>query len=529
MLSVAKTLSIPAHRSGPIAILFAAAIFVSLLIIALPIQYSLVVLGGLALLAATLIEPLIGLALMLAVGLAEPLLGAAGLLPVPFSQVAFLLFAGSWLLKGILRREILWPRLPITTLFVLYLVACALSVFFTQPASPKDAATELWKWAQMYFIAGIVYDLAKQKKIGWLVAILLLVGVIEAGIGIWQFQFRGHGPEGFRILGDHWRAYGTLEQPNPFGGFMGIVWPMAAMIAVAITTESLKQIGGTRITQIERINANFSTNQIRVNQLNPRHPRIWFSLALTALVAIAALLALFLSYSRGAWLGAGAAAFAMLIFWPRRRWVGVALGGGAIVAFLALYTLNLLPSSIANRFADVGDFVQVYDVRGVHINDTNFAIVERLAHWQAALNMADAHPLFGVGFGNYEPTYQQYRLINWQYGLGHAHNIYLNVLAETGLVGLLAYLIFWGGIIRLTLSALNSPAPTHPRFIALGLLGCWVHLATHQFLDNLYVGNIPLYLGALFGLLCLITTPPILQRVASTSLILNSDRLTSNP
>lgn len=480
--------------------LFAAlAVVAGLLIALLPVTHSAALLGGSLLLIAIFIEPLIGLTLMIAVGLAEPLLAAAGLLPIPYSQVAFLLFTGAWLLKGIVRREIRWPQLPITKFFYLYLVVAALSVFFTQPASPKDAATELWKWAQMYLIAGIVYELAGRKKIGWGVVIVLTVGVIEAGIGIWQFQFRGYGPEGFRILGDHWRAYGTLEQPNPFAGLMGIVWPLAAMIAIAKGIELIKWNWGART-------------------LNPR--TLFFFVSAT-LVALATLTALFLSFSRGAWLGAAAAAFVMLIFWPRRRWIGLLLGGGALIVFLTLYNVGLLPASIANRFADVGDFVQVYDVRGIHINNTNFSIIERLAHWQAALNMAEARPLLGVGFGNYEPAYQQYRLINWRYGLGHAHNIYLNVLAETGIVGLIAYLIFWGGILTLTIKAINrthsnsnsnsnftSPAPLLQRALALGLLGGWVHLATHQLLDNLYVGNIPLYLGALFGLLCLIAQPP---------------------
>lgn len=231
---------------------------------------------------------------------------------------------------------------------------------------------------------------------------------------------------------------------------------------------------------------------------------------------MATLGALVLSFSRGAWLGAGAAGLAMLVFWPRRRWLGLGLGAGGLVVILGLYNFGLLPSFIASRFADVGDFIQVYDVRGVHINDSNFSIVERLAHWQAAINMADANPLFGVGLGNYEAAYEDYRLINWQYALGHAHMIYLNVLAETGAVGLAAYLILWGSIFAITLRviAYNDPSDfQNPkrlslnRAIAIGLLGSWVHLSTHQLLDNLYVGNIPFIIGALFGVLCILGSP----------------------
>jgi hypothetical protein len=41
----------------------------------------------------------------------------------------------------------------------------------------------------------------------------------------------------------------------------------------------------------------------------------------------------------------------------------------------------------------------------------------------------------------------------------------------------------------------------------LGLLGAWTHLSVHQLVDNLYVNNIPLTVGALLGLLAILAQP----------------------
>ncbi len=49
-------------------------------------------------------------------------------------------------------------------------------------------------------------------------------------------------------------------------------------------------------------------------------------------------------------------------------------------------------------------------------------------------------PWLGVGFGNYEAVYPAYAIGIWRDPLGHAHNYYLNVAAEAGLIGLAAYL-----------------------------------------------------------------------------------------
>jgi O-antigen ligase len=493
-----------------------AALALGLLIAQLPLTLALAVIGGGALLAFALVEPLAGLAFMLLLGPAEPLLLAAyPTIQIPWGQIGVVIFVGGWTLRNLARREFRWPLMAITVPFAIYLFAITLSFTTQQVRSPFAAMLELVKWIEMYLVAGLVVETAGRKKLGWVIAILFLVGLTQAAIGLWQFQFRGHGPEGFRILGTHFRAYGTFEQPNPFGGFMGLVWPIAAAIAMSA---SLKVINGTRT--LARTDEHGFSFSIRENpRLSASQKSFLLALVGSALVAAATLAALFLSFSRGAWLGAVAAAAAMIVFWPRRRWLGLGLAAGGLTTFLILYNLGLLPAAISARFADVGDFVQVYDVRGVHINDSNFAIVERLAHWQAALNMAEASPVFGVGLNNYEPAYDDYRLINWKYALGHAHMIYLNVLAETGLVGLAAYLFLWGGVVFITIRLINRKDLSGlrnltglDRALAVGLLGVWVHLSTHQLLDNLYVGNIALYLGALLGVLCILCEAPGAKR-----------------
>jgi O-antigen ligase len=216
---------------------------------------------------------------------------------------------------------------------------------------------------------------------------------------------------------------------------------------------------------------------------------------------------LFLSFSRGAWLGAAAAGVALTFAWPRRYWQGLALvtAGGVLAAGLAL--AGLLPASIANRLGDLTAFATVEDVRGVEIRAENFAIVERLAHWQAAAGMARDYPWLGVGLGNYGPAYPRYALLNWSNALGHAHMIYLNVLAETGVFGLAAYLLLWGSVVAWTLRAIQQRTGL-ARGLGLGLLGAWAHLSAHQLVDSLYVNNIHFLLAGLLALLALLARSP---------------------
>jgi O-antigen ligase len=176
---------------------------------------------------------------------------------------------------------------------------------------------------------------------------------------------------------------------------------------------------------------------------------------------------------------------------------------------LSANTLGVLPDAIRLRLTDFAQQAQVFDVRGVGINDANYAVLERLAHWQTAGEMIRYHPWTGVGFSNYEPAYPQYALMNWPIPLGHAHNYYLNVGAELGLPGLLAYVLLWGAVLWQTLRARSVwPGTGWQRGLALGLMGTWTHLAAHNLFDNLYVNNTHLLIGAFLGVLTILNLEP---------------------
>lgn len=170
---------------------------------------------------------------------------------------------------------------------------------------------------------------------------------------------------------------------------------------------------------------------------------------------------------------------------------------------LGAWQTDLLPASVSNRLVSFAGDVRFGDVRGVDINDANYSVLERLAHWQSALDMANDNPVLGVGFGNYESAYADYALINWPYPLGHAHNYYLNILAETGVAGALAYLIFWGAVIWQSVGLVRR-VDWPVRGVVLGLLAAWVTLSAHHLLDKLYVNNLYFHLGAMLGVLQLV-------------------------
>lgn len=393
-------------------------------------------------------------------------------LPLDIGQITLIGFVAAWLLHHIVMTQSL-PRIRWTPIYIplmMFLVVTGLTAF---NAWSLGAWLNEWlKWLQITLIVVMTLILAPGRRWQWLVAILVVAGCANALVGLYQF-LGGSGALHLLINDRFFRAFGTFGQPNPFGGFMGLLAPLAMSTAAAY---------GLRWWQ---------TRKNREAAL----------LLFYTICSLLLLLGLIISWSRGAWLAIVAAIAVMIFALPRQTHRGLLLAAVLGITLGTLWFSGLLPESIVTRISSsTEEFFAFEDVRGVDITAGNYAVVERLAHWQAAFNMVAANPWLGVGFGNYEVAYPYYRLINWHEPLGHAHNYYLNIFAETGLAGLLAYGNVWVIIIGLTWRARRHP-DILSRFVIIGLMGSWTYLTVHSLFDNLYVNNLFIHLGIMLGIL----------------------------
>jgi putative inorganic carbon (HCO3(-)) transporter len=448
-----------------------------------------------AVLLLTLIEPMAGLFAALLTG---PL-GATETVLLDSGQFYLLFSLLAWLAHGLRQRRLFVPRTFLAVPLALFTGIAAMTV--VDASSYNFGLKELLKWGEMLAIMLLVVDRVSiwqerrrksgMKPIIWLLVALFAAGLSQAALGIYQFGLRGDGPEHFLVLGQFYRAYGTFNQPNPYGGFMNLT----AVLGLGIFLGYLPIIWEIGDWRLRRFNLQSLISNLRsVN---------WLPVFVVGSATAVALMAVIFSWSRGAWLSLAAAAAMLVLFWPRKVWHGallLAVGAGLL---LGGSQVGLVPASVTERITSFSEDLRFGDVRGEDITDENYAVLERLAHWQAALGMAQDQPWLGVGFGNYEPAYADYALLNWPYPLGHAHNYYLNLLAETGLVGLLAYVGLWTAVFWQTIRVIRR-SDGWQRGVALGLFGVWTALTVHHLVDKLYVNNIYIQLGALFGLLQLL-------------------------
>jgi len=397
--------------------------------------------------------------------------------------------------------------LPCAPAFLLFLGTLMLSLLVARALEP--ALKEVVKWWEALIAYVLVARLIRTpRQAGWLVAAILLAGATEAVFGL-SDAIRQIGPPSYAILGGRFfRASGDFGQPNPFGGYMNMVWPLAASLLLFMVAATQTGRGRTR-TNADESNLPRSSAAIRVPSCSPR-AGLPDSLRLAAMGSLLAILlaALVLSWSRGAWLGAAAGGVVLVIGWllamlksPRgSRWViGLVVSGSMALIVALLAGVVNPPASVQGRVESITDFFGGFDVESIEVTDDNFATVERVAHWVAAWRMWADHPWLGVGIGNYAEAYPRYRLTRWEDPLGHAHNFYFNIGAETGLIGLLAYFSFLIVAAGHAARVARRVPDGLPRGVATGVLVVLLATAVHNLFDNLYVHGMAVHLGLLLG------------------------------
>lgn len=408
----------------------------------------------------------------------------SGLLPLPIggataTEAAVALVGGAWLAGAAHRRRLGLNGGTAAIPIVLFLGVLTLAAAGAVELTP--AVKELAKWAEfglMVLLTGALVRTPRQAvAVG---SLLVLVAAAEAGYGIWQAA-SGAGPAGFLLGAGHLRASGHFGQPNPFAAYLATALVVAAGALLALSAHR------------------------HAGSLRAFIPGLLAASALVIAYGVAA------SFSRSAAFGLAAAVAVMLAVHDRRLLAVMGALGAAGIALLGLGASGLVPEVIASRFGVVLDNLTLFDPREVTLTSANFPLVQRMAIWQAAWDMFSAHPLLGVGPGNFDTLYRAYAIPGWPQLPGHAHNFYLNLLAEGGIVLFAAYLLLLGWLGGLLLGAIASAKRTLAGGdasadrsvcygLTLGAVGLLVFLMVHNLFDNLYVHGVLAQVGLIFGL-----------------------------
>lgn len=190
-----------------------------------------------------------------------------------------------------------------------------------------------------------------------------------------------------------WRVSGSLPDANYYGQVLVITLPLACGLVLA--------------------------------------DRRWSARIGFAVCAVAILSASLFTFSRGAVFATGLMAIAAMLTLRTRWWLL-----GATCALVGL-SVAFMPSAFIERIALVLQAIQIQLTGEQAVSDPSLS--GRIAVMNTALRMFADHPVLGIGLGQYSTHYTQYALAS---GLDpgaapNPHSLYLEVLAEEGVAGLL--------------------------------------------------------------------------------------------
>ena len=279
------------------------------------------------------------------------------------------------------------------------------------------------RYAELFVLVPLAVAVAVKDKVDLLfvAGALVTTTVVQGVVGVYQ-SATGTGAS---YAGQYVRAVGTFgaEQVLAMGAVIG--YGMVATLALALANR-----GRTRTILLG--------------------------------VAIALALPLAFSLSRGAWIATAFAVTVMLISWNWRVAVVCGALGFVVLGGLTL-SGNTASATYTERVTSIGSSGSVPDR----------SVKDRYALWGTAVDIWRDHPVFGVGlkdFAQYRDTYAPMSLSAGsdvddptagfrREPLLSAHNQYLMVLSEQGLVGTAA---FGALLLTLGIGAVRRRRPDDP-------------------------------------------------------------------
>ncbi len=468
-------------------LLWLAVVLLAVMVGILPPLVSGGILAGVAVTAVILRRPVFGAyALVLSVPVQDqvPLPGG-----ITVTQIMFVLVVGIWYAWTMLREERRVRVTPIAVAMLLFIVSTIPSI--SGATSIPDSLAEISRWLVTAFSYIILVNAVQtRREMVGLIVVMLVAGMSEALLGLVQ-AYLGIGPESFSVEGGLTRAYGTIGMPNSFAGYLNMSLPLALALAVYQWGRWFGLRSRTHVLD-------------RYTLVTFRHLRMPLFLTFITLVLVWTLIT---TLSRGAWIGLVLGLLVMMVVLGRRAAPALSLLLATVALTVVLAVLNALPEAIRDRFGQLFTQIANFDPRGVTPKADNYALVERMVHWHVAGNMFLSNPWTGAGIGNFNAVFNKFGVQGWPYSRGHAHNYYLHMLGETGLIGFTFYVAMAVTIIIVGVRAVRRCRQAGDSFgeaASIGALGVAVTLAGHSFFENLHALNMGIQWGAALALFTLV-------------------------
>jgi putative inorganic carbon (HCO3(-)) transporter len=160
-----------------------------------------------------------------------------------------------------------------------------------------------------------------------------------------------------------------------------------------------------------------------------------------------------------------------------------------IFAFILFFIFSKSRHKLKESLAVVGYFVAIYLIDpGILGRSIIMAKADSLQQadirsviWSTSFSIFKDHPVFGIGFGNFPEFYRSYLKIPSEI-YGHAHNDFLNVAVNAGVIGLLAFIFLWMILLKNLLRRYKEIKEGYPKALTLGgLLTLFAYLLASQF------------------------------------------------
>lgn len=218
----------------------------------------------------------------------------------------------------------------------------------------------------------------------------------------------------------------------------------------------------------------------------------------------------FLTLSRGAFIALVPFAIIFSLFYARRifSWRNTILGF-IIAALSGLAVFQILESVSYDAFDRFLEHAQLNDVL---VKKQGESGIGRLQTYGQALSAWNVSPATGIGLGNFGPYIRNYPLEKPGSGWQIVNNEYLELLAETGILGLASFVLILIVVFGRSIAAYRAAKDEYLKAALIGLTAALVGIVVqYNFFSTLYIIHIWVLIGLIVATQNLILRPQITQ------------------